>query len=92
MPANQLTVGPCFAKMWALLQIGSMIDRRAKLNMPDAYAGGDAHDCAATFKAFLQMRLNIHGVFGLSQDLQKVITGQEVEARELLALVLQVVF
>ncbi len=37
------------------------------------------------------MRLDVHGVLGLSQDLQQVIAGQEVEARELLALVLQVV-
>ncbi len=45
----------------------------------------------ATFKAFLEVRLDVHGVLGLSQDLQQVIAGQEVEARELLALVLQVV-
>lgn len=49
-------------------------------------------DQATTFKAFLQVWLDVHGVFGLSQDLQKVITGQEVEAGELLALVLQIIF
>ena len=38
------------------------------------------------------MWLDIHGVLGLAQDLQQVIAGKEVEARELLALVLQVVF
>lgn len=49
-------------------------------------------DPASTFEAFFQVWLDIHGVFGLSQDFQKVITGQEVEARELLALVFQIVF
>ena len=44
-----------------------------------------------TFKAFLEVRLDVHGVLGLPQDLQQVIAGQEVEARELLTLVLQVV-
>lgn len=47
---------------------------------------------ASTFKAFLEVRLDIHWVLGLPQNLQKVIAGQEVEARELLALVFQVVF
>jgi len=46
---------------------------------------------SGTFKAFLEVRLDVHGVLGLPQDLQQVIAGQEVEARELLALVLQVV-
>lgn len=45
-----------------------------------------------TFKALLQVWLDIHGVLGLAQNLKQVIAGQEVEARELLALVLQVVF
>lgn len=49
-------------------------------------------DQASTFKALFQVWLDVHGVLGLSQNLQKVITGQEVEAGELLALVFQIVF
>ena len=47
---------------------------------------------APTFKTFLEVRLNIHGILGLSKNLQQVVTGEEVEARELLPLVFQVVF
>lgn len=44
-----------------------------------------------TFKALLQVGLHIHRILSLAQNLQQIITGKEVEARELLALVLQVV-
>ncbi len=44
-----------------------------------------------TLKALLEVRLYVEGVLGLAQDLQQVVARQEVEARELLPLILQVV-
>lgn len=41
-------------------------------------------------EALLEMRLDGFGVFGLTQDLQKVVVGQEVESGEDLPLGLQV--
>jgi hypothetical protein len=43
-----------------------------------------------TLKALLEVGLDIGRVARLAQDLQQVVTGQEVEARELLPLGLQV--
>jgi hypothetical protein len=45
-----------------------------------------------TFKALLEMSLDILGVAPLAQNLQQVIIREEVEARKLLALGLTVVF
>ena len=63
-------------------------EEAASMTAADDYSS----DQASTFKALFQVWLDVHGIFGLSQNLEKVITGQEVEAGELLPLVFQIVF